>query len=188
MARPCPVCIHDSRMAIEQAILNGKSASQVARQFGFMYESKTGPKPNHKQITNHRDNHMPEAYQASVKDREAASGNAMAARLRYLDEQVDTVIGRAAKGEVIMVGDVPLLDDDGRPVLRYNDRLLLAAIREARGNVELTAKLAGAIPEGKSEELDRMRDLLKSPEARKLLAKLDALDAQEDAATSRSGD
>lgn len=188
MPLPCAVCAHDSRAAIEQAILNGKPATTVARTFGLTYQGKNGETPNHKVVTNHRDRHMPVSYQQAMKDRETQAGNAMAARMRYLDEQVDVVIQRAAKGTPVIVGDAPLLDDEGRQVLTYDNRLLLAAIREARGNVELTAKLAGAIPEGKAEELDRMRDLLKSPQARRLMAQLDALDAQEDAATSRSGD
>lgn len=189
MAKPCPVCIHESRSAIEQAILNGKAASAIAKTFGFTYTTrKTGNEVgNHKVITNHRDNHMPGAYQAAMEDREKRSGNAMAARLEYLDDQVDHAIREARKGVPIVVGDVALLDDDGRPVMQYDLRLLLAAVREARGNVELMAKLAGAIPEGKSDELDLMRKRLETPEGRKLLAQIAELDAQADSADDRAG-
>jgi hypothetical protein len=190
MPSPCRVCIHESRAAIEQAILSGKPASQIAKNFGFTYTTRKAGKVmgDHKVITRHRDECMREAYDRSQADRDAITGNAMAARIAYLDEQVDHVIQVARQGETVMFDGVPLLNDDGTPVKRYDERLLLAAVRTARMNVEVMAKLSGAIPEGKSEELDAMRDLLKSPEARKLLAALDALDVQKDASESRSGD
>lgn len=189
MAKPCGICIHDSRLAIEQAILNGKPLTQIARQFGITYTSAKGAEVgDHKAVQRHRDNHMAAAYQAAVQDREVKSGQAMADRLAQLEAEVDKVIARANEGEVVMVGDVPLLDDEGREMRRYDSRLLLAAVREARGNVELLAKLAGAIPEGKAEELDAIRRRLENPQTRRLLAMLDELDAQDDASVSRSGE
>lgn len=179
MARPCPVCSHDSRAAIEQAILNGKAKSAVALTFGFTYtRSKDGKvMGNHKVIQNHLDKCMGEAFQASLEARELASGEAMATRLRVMEAEVDKVLERANRGEPVMVGDVPLLDDEGRQIMRYDNRLILAAIREARGNVELLAKLAGKV-ENDPADLDATRQALRSPEARRLLARLEELAAE----------
>lgn len=174
----CPVCSHDSRAAIEQAILNGKPKAQVAKTFGFTYtRSKDGAVlGNHKVIANHLA-HMGDAFKESMDARELASGEAMATRLRVLEAEVDRVIERANKGEPVMVGDVPLLNEDGSPVLRYDNRLLLAAIGHARANVELIARLAGKV-EADPTDTESVRQHLRSPEARRLLARLDELAAK----------
>lgn len=181
-AKPCKVCHHPSRLAIEQAILNGKPKAGIARDFGFTYtRSKDSQEvPDHKVIQRHIDSCMPDAYQKAMEEREAESGVAMAARLRYLDEQVDLVIEKAKEGVPVLVGDVPLLDEEtGAVIKRYDFRLLLAAVREGRGNMEMLAKLAGRT-EQDPEDLDRLRKHLDSPEARLLLARLDELAAQAD--------
>jgi hypothetical protein len=173
----CPVCSHDSRAAIEQAILNGKPKAQVALTFGFTYVRGSDQKVmgNHKVITNHLD-HMGDDFRKAMEDRDLASGEAMAARLRVLEAEVDGVLERANRGEVVMVGDVPLLDDEGRQIMRYDNRLILAAIAQARANVELIAKLAGKV-ENDPTDLDSVRQHLRSPEARRLLARLEELAA-----------
>jgi hypothetical protein len=175
----CPVCSHDSRAAIEQAILNGKPKAQVALTFGFTYtRSKDGKvMGNHKVITNHLD-HMGESFRKAMDDRDLASGEAMAARLRVLEAEVDKVLERANEGKVLLVGDVPLLDDEGRQIRVVDNRLVLAAVAQARANVELMAKLAGKV-ENDPEDLDSVRKHLQSPKARRLLAELEAMAAAE---------
>lgn len=178
-SRRCPVCTHDSRPAIEQAILNGKAHSQIALAFGFTYTRSKDQKVigNHKVIANHID-HMGEAFRKAMDERDLASGEALALRLRALEQEVDKVLERANDGTVVMVGDVPLLDDEGREVRAYDNRLVLAAVAQARANVEMMAKLAGKI-ETDPEDLDAVRKHLTSPKARRLLAELEALAAQE---------
>lgn len=188
--RPCSICVHASRSAIEQAILNGKHKTAIARDFGFTYVRSADQKVmgDHKAIQRHIDQCMPDAYARAVAEREVESGVAMAARLRYLDEQVDLVIEQAKQGTPVVVGDAPLLADDGKPILRYDFRLLLAAVKEGRGNMELLAKLAGKT-EDAPEDLEQVRKHLDSPEARKLLAELDKLAADADAnPTPRAGE
>lgn len=181
MSARCPVCSHESRAAIEQAILNGKPKAQVAKTFGFTYTRSKDQKVmgNHKVIQNHLDRCMGEAFKASMEAREMASGEAMTTRLRVLEDEVDKVLARANAGEPVMVGDVPLLDDEGHQVMRYDNRLILTAVREARANVEMMAKLAGKV-ENDPEDLDQVRAHLRSPEARRLLARLDELQADAD--------
>jgi hypothetical protein len=191
MAKPCTVCNHPSRLAIEQAILNGKTLSAVATSFGFVYVSKRGTpdeteKPDHKIIQRHRDNCMAHAYATAMAEREQESGAAIAARLRYLDEQVDTVIQATLKGEPIMVGDVALLHDDGTMVMRHDFRLLLRAVGEGRRNMDLLARLAGKTDTDPAD-LDAIRAHLESPRARALLAELERL-AMEEADRTPTGD
>jgi len=174
----CRVCSHDSRAAIEQAILNNKPKAQIALTFGFTYTRRKDNKVmgDHKVIANHID-HMGEAFRAAMDDRDMASGEALAARMRALDAEVDKVIERANDGMPVMVADVPLLNDDGTPVMRYDNRLLLAAVREGRANIEMLAKLAGKV-EAEPEDLDLVRAHLQNPKARALLAALEELTSE----------
>lgn len=178
-SRRCRVCTHDSRPAIEQAILNGKAHAAVAKTFGFTYtRSKDGKVlGDHKVIANHID-HMGDAFRKAMDERDLASGEALALRLRNLEAEVDKVLERANEGRPVMVGDTPLLDDEGRTVMVYDNRVILAAVAQARANVEMMAKLAGKI-ETDPEDLDTVRKHLTSPKARRLLAELEALAAQE---------
>lgn len=180
MARQCAVCGHASRAAIETAILNGKAASTIARDFGFLYtRSKDGAQvPDHRIVTRHRDTHMGRAYQHAMEEREVQSGVAIAKRLEHLDDQVDKVIAHALEGEPVIIGDAPLLNDDGSPVMRRDWRLLLAAVGHGRANAELLAKLSGRT-EQDPQDLDAIRAHLASPEARRLLAQLESLAARE---------
>jgi hypothetical protein len=177
--RPCSVCQHNSRLAIDQAILNGKALRAIARDFAIgSGEPGTDTfKPDHKKVERHRDRCMGEAYRAARDADLEASGLALVNRVKELDEIVDEVLVRERKGTVVYdsEGVAPLLDDDGNPLRRFNDRTILAAVREARRNTEMRAKLSGAVPDGDPEALARQRDLLKDPKARALMAELDAL-------------
>lgn len=178
MARPCRVCNHESRAAIEQAILNGKAASRIARDFGFTYTVRTGKKagtqaPDHRIVTRHRDDHMGKAYQAAMEKREADSGNAIVNRLAFLDETVDQVIARAQEGRVLEVQGVPLLDDAGEPIRARDERLILYAVSQARENAHLALKLSGRT-ETDPAALERIRAGIQDPAVRKMLADLEA--------------
>lgn len=170
----CRVCHHESRAAIEQAILNAKPKSKIARDFGFTYTRRRDEKiiPDHKVISHHADVCMAGAYERAHADREKASGEAILTRLRSLDDQVDAVLDAARKGDPVVVGDVPLLNEDGTQVVRYDWRLVLAAVREGRANAELAAKLSGRL-ENDPQDPERIREALADPEARRLLAQLE---------------
>lgn len=179
-AKACRICHHGSRAAIEQAILNLKPKSQIARDFGFVYTRHSDGRemPDHKVIQRHMDRCMGNAYQAVKDETEQASGFAIAARLAYLDEQVTAAIEAARKGFPVMVGDIPLLDDEGRQVMRYDWRLVLAAVREGRQNADLSARLAGKL-EQDPQDLGVIRGHLDTPEARALLARLERMAADQ---------
>jgi hypothetical protein len=177
--RPCQVCQHGSRLTIDQAILNGKALRAIARDFGIGAHPGTEQfRPDHKKVERHRDRCMGEAYQAAKAADLEASGLALINRLKELDEAVDEVLARSRKGEPIYdtEGIQVLLEEDGvTPRKRYNERMILAAVQQARKNTEIRARLSGAVPEGDPEALERQRLLLQSPEARRLMAELDAL-------------
>lgn len=172
----CRICTHPSMLAINQAILNGKPQRAVARDFDL---------GDHKIVARHV-RHMGDTYQAARDADAEASGMALVNRMKQLDEQVDAVLTRVAQGEVVYDNEgLPVLDPsgDGTQFLRrHREATILAAVREARRNVEMRAKLAGAIPEGDDEALNKARAALASPEARRLLAELDRTLAQADGA------
>ena len=110
--RRCPVCAHESRAAIDQALLNGKSARTLAAQFGFHYNARSGPKsgqkvPDHKPIAAHRDKCMGAAWAAATKESRESAGRAIAARLKHLDAAVTEVLADARKGVIVMDPAVP---------------------------------------------------------------------------------
>lgn len=181
--RPCQVCLHGSRHSIDQAILNGKGLRAIARDFGIgSGEPGTDTfRADHKKVQRHRDRCMGEAYQAAKAADLEASGLALVNRMKELDDAVDEVLRRSREGyDLVGSEGVPYLDSDGKPLKRYDDRTLLAAIREARRNVEMRHRLSGATPDGDPEALERQRELLAKPEVRRLMAQIDELLAKGD--------
>ena len=181
----CPVCKHESRAAIDQALVNGKSARTLAAQFGFSYTVRTGPHagdvvPNHKPIANHRDRCLGEAWVAATKATKESAGRAIADRLNYLDLAVTEVLEEAREGHIVMEGDSPMLQADGSPVRRKDHRMMLSAIREGRANAEMMAKLSGAVPDGDEAAMEKARAAIQDPRVRNLLAEAEAMLAADD--------
>lgn len=176
MSRPCPICGHPDRAAIDIALLNGKALRAIARDFNI---------GDHKKVARHRDNCMGDAYQAAMETTKVQHGQVIAARMRLLDEAVDEVLTRARKGRV-------LLDSDGHPTLDvngsgeyitvYEDKIILAAVREGRKNAQVLALLAGAVPEADENELEKAREAQQDPAVRRLLAEAERLLAAKEAA------
>lgn len=184
----CPVCEHPSILGINQAILNGKSYRGVARDFRIGSERSGTFYPNHKKVSRHAERCMATSFQQIQETNLTAQGVAIAARLAYLDEQVDTAIADALKGEVVFIGDAPMLDDEGKPVERRSIshvRALLAAVREGRQNAALKAKLAGAMPEEDGDALAAARAGLEDPAVRALLHQMEERLAEMEAAQGR---
>jgi len=185
----CRICKHDSRSAIETAILSGKAQRAIARDFHLgSTRTEQGHAtfiPDHKIVARHTERCMPDAYQSAMSEAKTVHGAQIASRLRFLDECVDEVIAESRLGEPIMSEDgVPFLNADGSPMTRKNHRVLLAAVREARGNAEMLARLSGAAPEEDQEALDKARQALNDPVARRMLTDLEAHLATQDALTN----
>lgn len=180
--QPCSVCSHESLSAINQAIVNGKSRRGIARTFGIGTTDDEGVfRENHHKITRHITQCMPEQYAEATKGKREDAGRAILSRMDELDEAVNEVLSRARHGEPVLDGDgIPKLNEDGSPKLHYANHLILSAVVQGRQNADLRAKLAGATPEPDSGTMDRQREALRSPEARKLLAQLEELAAKGD--------
>ena len=178
----CRVCLHDDRPAIENAILAGKSKLGIARTFRLGSTPKDGRfRPDHKIIQRHIDRCMPDAYQAAMAETRTAHGQQIAARLRTLDEAVDEVLEDARKGHPVTSEDgTPLLNPDGSPMTRRDGRMVLAAVKEARANAEMLARLSGAAPDEQQQAADAARQALKDPAIRKMLNDVEAALAEKE--------
>lgn len=186
--RPCQVCSHPDREAIEQAIVNGKSMREVARTFRVGHERPDGEfSPNHKTVAKHMDDCMGDAYRAVQAEDAHASGRAMLDRLHHLDEVVDEQITRLREGVVVKMDGQPLLNDDGSPVKRFSEADIRGAVREARRNLELRSRLSGATPEADPDAADDARRALTSPQARKAISDLEAMLAEQAGSPREAG-
>lgn len=177
----CRICNHDDRQAIETAILANKPKLAIAKSFGLGSTNKETGKftPDHKLVTRHIEGCMATNVQAAVAEARTASGQAIVARLRYLDEVVDKVLDKAMKGETVTDSTgTPLLDSDGRPLVRANHKLALDAVKQARANAEMLAKLAGAAPDETAQAAEEARAALLNPVTRRMLNDVEAHLAQ----------
>lgn len=187
---PCTVCNHPDRGAIETAILNGRAMRDVCRQFGIgsgVFGTDTF-KPDHKKLERHagsRDGtirgHMAEAYQEVMAGRLAESGQAIVSRLEQLHHVTEETMARLRAGTVVEDAQGPVLDPakPGEYLRRFDNRGILAAVREARANIEVEARLAGALPDGDPDAAEHARAGLESPEVRSLIAQAEAHLAQQ---------
>lgn len=173
--RPCSVCSHPDRLSIEQALVSGKGLRPVARDFGIGSgkQGTTGFRPDHKKVERHRDRCMAESYQAAVQERTLESGNALVSRMAELDAAVDESLARLRAGMPVKDENGPMLDEDGNVLRHYAEGTLLAAVREARRNVEMRARLAGSLPEAAQGDVDAARAALNDAEARRLVVELE---------------
>ena len=179
--RPCSLCQHPSRHAIDQALLNGKGLRPIATDFqiGSGTPGTDTFRADHKKVERHRDRCMAEAYRHAQEQSLDDSGMALVDRMHHLDQVVDETLARLREGAVITDANGPMLHPEtGEPLKRHNDSAILAAVREARRNVEMRARLAGSLPEGDQDALDQARRLLDSPEARRRVAELEAMLAE----------
>jgi transposase-like protein len=113
--RPCSICTHAERAAIDRALASGASYRDVAKQFGV----------SHTAVYRHRKEHVPvalaQAVEAQAKERELRDAAALLAELDTLHSRTLTILERAER-----TGDL---------------RTALGAIREARANVALIGEV-----------------------------------------------
>lgn len=116
--RPCTVCAHPSREAIDRALVNGEPDTGVSAKFRGITDDA---------VRRHRESHLPKSL---VRARAAAE----VARADSLLEQVSSLKARA----------VAILD---RAEEAGDLRSALGGIREARGCLELLGRLEGELPD-----------------------------------------
>ena len=115
MPRVCTICTHKSRAKIDQALVARRPFRHIAGQYGV---SKSA-------LVRHHDDHLPAALVKAQDATEAAQADALLAQVVELRDKALDVRDTAQGSEDL--------------------RAAIGAIREARGCVELLAKLAGQL-------------------------------------------
>jgi len=132
MSRVCSVCQHPERESIDRALINGASVRDLAGRYTPPL-SKTA-------IQRHKESHLPETLTKAREAAEASHGDDLLKQVRVLQHQTLRILQAA--------------------VITQDLRVALAAIGQARGNVELMAKLHETRElEARLEALERRDDV-----------------------------
>ena len=113
MPKPCPVCIHPERQSIERAILASENLREVAKRFALSYWA----------TDRHKRGHIPAGLLKAQQIREVARGDSLLEQVKSLQDKALGLLGKAEA-----TGDL---------------RTALQGVREAKGCLELLAKLQG---------------------------------------------
>jgi hypothetical protein len=119
MPRRCSVCTHPDRENIDEALVGATAISAIAAKYRDISEDALG---------RHKANHLPAKLVMAEKAKEVAQADSLLEQVRDLQGRALAILDQAE-----MSGDL---------------RTALGAIREARGNLELLAKLLGELDDG----------------------------------------
>jgi hypothetical protein len=117
MPRRCTVCDHPERHGLDEALVCGEPYRSVAKRFGLSESA----------AYRHKTEHLPAHLLKARKVEEAARADDLLDQVRNLQTHALDILNRAEE-----TGDL---------------RTALAAISQARGNLELLGKLAGELDE-----------------------------------------
>jgi hypothetical protein len=117
MPRRCTVCDHPERHAIDETLVTGAPYRSVAKRFGLSESA----------VYRHKSEHLPVRLLKAREVEEVAQADNLLEQVRHLQAHALDILERAEKA-----GDL---------------RTALAAISQARGNLELLGKLAGELDE-----------------------------------------
>ena len=117
MPRRCTVCDHSEKHSIDEALVSGTPYRSVAKRFGLSESA----------VYRHKVEHLPAHLLKAKEAEEAARANDLLDQVRDLQTHALDILERAEE-----TGDL---------------RTALAAISQARGNLELLGKLAGELDE-----------------------------------------
>jgi hypothetical protein len=117
VARTCTICEHPEREAIDRALVGETSNLSISAQFGVSESA----------ARRHKGNHLPAKLAKAHEAEEVAHADNLLGQVRALQSKTLSILLRAEGA-----GDL---------------RTALSAVREARGNVELLAKLSGELDE-----------------------------------------
>ena len=118
MARRCTVCDHPESHSIDETLVTGAPYRSVAKRFGLSESS----------VYRHKIDHLPAHLLKAKEAEEMAQADDLLEQVRHLQAHVLDILDRAENA-----GDL---------------RTALAAISQARGNLELLGKLAGELGDG----------------------------------------
>jgi hypothetical protein len=117
MPRRCTVCDHPERHSIDEALVSGTPYRSVAKRFRLSESA----------VYRHKSEHLPAHLLKARQVEEVAQADDLLEQVRHLQAHTLDILERAEKA-----GDL---------------RIALAAISQARGNLELLGKLAGELDE-----------------------------------------
>jgi hypothetical protein len=117
MPRRCTVCDHTERHSIDEALVSGAPYRSEAKRFGLSESA----------VYCHKTEHLPSNLLKAREVEEVAYADDLLEQVRHLQTHALDILERAEKA-----GDL---------------RTALAAISQARGNLELLGKLAGELDE-----------------------------------------
>jgi hypothetical protein len=117
MPRRCTVCDHSERHSIDETLVTGAPYRSVAKRYELSESS----------VYRHKTEHLPTHLLKAKEVEEAARADDLLEQVRHLQAHALDILERAEKA-----GDL---------------RTALAAISQARGNLELLGKLAGELDE-----------------------------------------
>ena len=117
MPRRCTVCDHPERHSIDEALVSGAPYRSVAKRFELSESA----------VYRHKTEHLPAHLLKAREVEETARVDDLLDQVRHLQGHALAILERAEKA-----GDL---------------RTALAAISQARGNLELLGKLAGELDE-----------------------------------------
>jgi hypothetical protein len=117
MPRRCTVCDHPERHGIDETLVTGAPYRGVARRFGLSESA----------VYRHKTEHLPAHLLKAREVEEVAQADHLLEQVRHLQTHTLDILERAEEA-----GDL---------------RTALAAISQARGNLELLGKLAGELDE-----------------------------------------
>lgn len=115
MPRVCTVCSHPSRESIDRALVEGTPNRRIASQHDLTERA----------VRNHKANHLPATLAKAREAEEIANADDLLSDVRSLQARTLAIL-EAAEGA-------------------REHRTALSAIREARSNLELLAKLLGEL-------------------------------------------
>ena len=115
MPRTCTICAHPEREPIDKALVDGERFRNIAER----YQVNLAP------LVRHRDDHIPATLVKAREAVEAAHADDLLAQVTDLRDRALGILGKAETADDL--------------------RAALAAIREARGCLELLGKLAGEL-------------------------------------------
>ncbi len=115
MPRVCTICTHKDREAINRDLLAGEPYRGIAKRYGASEGA----------VYRHKLEHLPVTLVKAQEAQEAAHADNLLEQVKNLQSRALTILDKAEAS-----GDL---------------RTALSAIREARGNLELLAKLLGEL-------------------------------------------
>ena len=128
MPRKCSVCGHEQRQAIDRALIDGESFRNIAERFGTSVTA----------LTRHKASHLPERMTRAKRAEEVSAADDLLKHSRALWGKATSLLVKAETA-----GDL---------------RTALQGVREARGCLELYARLSGELND------QRVTNIVMSPQ------------------------